>query len=774
MYFTKAKVAVDNCVLGLLRRTNLPGAVLAVLDLAQRCSLADPYISSMSRLLTLLLIPILCTCDLAKNNICEGEAAGADFRTWAHYGGDHGLNHFSSSTVIDTNNVGDLRPVWTYHTGDANPGASSQIQTNPIVLDGTLYGVSPAMKLFAIDAATGEHRWTFDPDDAALEQNGSEYKHAMINVRGITHWVGSDHTRLFFTAGSHTYAVDAATGRVITEFGDGGHIDLHDNLGRDVSNNFIVSTSPGMVYRDKLIMGTRVDETLPAAPGHVRAYNVRTGELEWIFHTLPQPGEPGFETWENPEAYKYTGGANVWSGFSLDEERGVVYCGTGSPSYDFYGANRPGTNLYANCILALNAETGERVWHYQTVHHDLWDKDHPTPPVLVTVTHDGERVDAVAQPTKNGDLFLLNRDTGEPLFPVEERPVPTEGAFAEEYVHPTQPRPTLPKPFSRQTLTVDDINPYMDADNQAMAREVFATSRYGDPYLPPGPKRVIFFPGMDGGAEWGGPAVDPRKGVMYINSNHLARFIEMVPNEQPIVGPETMVAAGERLYRTHCQSCHHYDRSGHGDYPSLVNIGERYDETAFTAIVHQGRRMMPAFGHLAPEQVEALATYVLELPDNAELPYAGEPEPAADAAPHLPYKLKGYTKFLSSNGMPAISPPWGTLTAVDLNSGEHLWNVPLGEYEHYKAAGIPATGTENYGGPAVTAGGLVFIAATSDRKFRAFHQRTGAVVWEVDLPAAGFATPSIYELDGRAFVVIACGGGKLGAGSGDAYVAYSF
>ncbi|OAV44768.1 pyrroloquinoline quinone-dependent dehydrogenase [Lewinella sp. 4G2] len=730
----------------------------------------------MHKLLSLpLLLLLLCTCagDKSGPNAEGVDTDWQDFTTWAHYGGDLGLNHYSSSTQISAANVDQLEVAWTYRTGDADTANASQIQCNPIVVDGVLYGSTPQMRLFAVDAATGKHHWTFDPDDDALDENGSVYKHIMINSRGLTHWKGDDQTRLFFTAGSLTYAIDAADGSVIKSFGTDGYIDLHKDLGRDVDENFVVSTSPGIVFEDLLIMGTRVDETLPAAPGHIRAYDVRTGELAWIFHTIPQPGEQGYETWDNPTAWEYTGGGNPWSGFSLDPERGVVYCGTGSSSYDFYGANRPGTNLFANCILALDARTGERKWHYQTVHHDLWDKDHPTPPMLVTVDHDGNQVDAVAQVTKNGDLFLLDRDSGEPLFPVEEVPVPTEGAFPEEYVHPTQPKPTLPKPFGRQELTPNDLNPYMsEADKEAALAE-FQASRYGHPYLPPGEQKIIFFPGMDGGAEWGGPAFDPETGLLYVNANNIARFLEMIPNTWEAPGPETWARAGHRIYNQHCLNCHGTDRAGTGNNPSLINIGDRYDTPTFSSLMRRGRRMMPAFGHLEEEEINALASFVLEQEKEGKRGFTIVPKSPEEDPTFLPYKLKGYTKFLASDGMPAISPPWGTLTAINLNTGEHAWQVPLGEYAHYKAAGYPATGTENYGGPVVTAGGLLFIAATSDGLIRAFDKASGEIVWEHELPASGFATPSVYELNGRQYIVIACGGGKLGTKASDAYVAFA-
>ncbi|MEM6770615.1 MAG: c-type cytochrome, partial [Bacteroidota bacterium] len=383
------------------------------------------------------------------------------------------------------------------------------------------------------------------------------------------------------------------------------------------------------------------------------------------------------------------------------------------------------------------------------------------------------RVDAVAQATKGGNLFVLDRETGQPLFPIEELPVPSTDGLPGEQVHPTQPKPTLPKPFSRQTLTREDYNPYLSPNHLDSVKAILNSYALGEPYIPPSLEPHLSFPGFDGGAEWGGPAFDPTTNLFYVNANNMANVFQMKQVVQGVAGPENWMAAGKRLYGTYCQTCHGANRiSQSNSIPSLVNIRDRYDTKSMGELIRNGRRMMPAFGQLAKEEVTALTTFVLDKERAGKKPFTLLPPQDKDQPHQVPYKLVGYNKFLAPDGKPAISPPWGTLTAIDLNSGEHRWQLPLGEYPEYKARGIPATGTENYGGPVVTAGGLLFIAATVDAKFHAFNKLTGKLLWEADLPAAGFATPSTYEIDGKQYVVIACGGGKLGTKAGDSYIAF--
>ncbi len=697
--------------------------------------------------------------------------ADKKYKTWEIYGGSKQGIRYSSLREIDSTNISHLQPAWTYHTGDS--GMMTQIQVNPIIINGVLYGVSPKLKLFALDAATGKEKWVFNPvDTTAGETKGRGY--FMMNVcRGVTFYAGAkDDQRLFFGASSNLYCIDANTGKPVQSFGDKGKIDLHNDLERDVKDLYIASTTPGIIYKDLLIVGTRVAEEAAAAPGHIRAYDVHTGKLRWIFHTIPKPGEVGYETWDDKEAYKHIGGANTWSGFTLDEEKGILFAPTGSASYDFYGGKRTGNNLFANCVLAIDAATGKRIWHFQTVHHDVWDRDLPTAPALVTITKEGKKIEAVAQPTKSGFIFLLDRKTGEPIYPVEERPVPAASELSGEKLSPTQPWPSFPKPFARQVLTEADLNRLVPDSSYQDIKKRLASYKTGFLFTPPSMQGTIIFPGFDGGAEWGGPAFDPETGIMYINANELPWILTIVETKEQTKLNETNLEAGKRLYDNTCMTCHGPKMEGAGNYPTLIGMNKKYNEDEFIQMVTAGRRMMPGFNQLGESEKKAIASYVLDLKTKQKEKFTA-PVQKEDPYHKMSYSSTGYNKFYTKEGYPAVAPPWGTINAVNLNTGELVWKSALGEYPELKAKGIPATGTENYGGPVVTAGGLLFIAASRDGKFRCFNKSTGQLLWETDLPAAGFATPAVYEVNGKQFVVIACGGGKLKTKSGDAYVAFA-
>ncbi|HVW60118.1 MAG TPA: PQQ-binding-like beta-propeller repeat protein [Puia sp.] len=710
-----------------------------------------------------LAIFLLVPCWMA----CHRQGDQTSFDKWEAAGGNSFVNKYSSLTAIDTSNVRQLQPVWTYHTGDMDTAAHSQIQCSPIIVNGVLYGTSPQLKLFALDAATGVEKWHFSPYDTILEDKAGHFE--INNNRGVTYWTdGKGDERIFYTAGAYLQAVDARSGKLVDSFGRNGKVDLHEGFGRDVHDLFVTSTSPPVVYKDILITGTRVSEAMDAAPGDIRAYDARTGRQAWSFHTIPHPGEQGYETWEDPNAWKFTGGANSWMGMSIDQQRGIVYVPVGSASMDFYGGKRKGANLYADCLLALDAATGKRLWHFQYIHHDTWDWDPSSAPVLLTVTHDGERIDAVAQTTKTGFVFLFNRETGKPLFPIVETKVDTATRLAGEKLWPTQPVPQLPKPFVRQSFTEKDINPYLTPEEYEDVRQRLAGYHTGM-FIPQSKEGTVIFPGFDGGAEWGGPAVDPATGILYVNANQMAWILKMLDVDSKPKPREDLGAAGKRLFMQHCMSCHGADRKGSGNYPSILNINKKLDEGRFISFINTGRRMMPAFAHLKSQEKDAIASYVLELKDKQRMPYVDELS-ARDSFRLVPYNISGYHKFLSKSGKPAISPPWGTLSAIDLNSGQLVWTKTLGVEPDLKD---PQTGTENYGGPIVTAGGVLFIGATKDGLFRAFNKRTGELLYQRELPAAGFATPATYMVNGRQYVVIACGGGKLGTHSGDSYAAFA-
>jgi quinoprotein glucose dehydrogenase len=681
------------------------------------------------------LLTVLATCSMPQAPIGD----------WRVTGGEPGNTRYSALVQINRGNVARLTAAWTYHTGDMPPDSRSEIQATPIVVDGVLYATTPALAAIALRADNGTLLWRFDPF-------AHRTRESHVN-RGVTYWSGGD-GRIFFAAGRRLYALDARTGIPIPTFGDSGSIDLGAGLSRDVTGAYLVATSPGVVYKDVLIWGTRVGEGEGSAPGDVRAYDARTGRIRWTFHTIPQPGEFGYDTWP-ADAWRTAGGANSWAGMTVDVERGVVYIPTGSATPDFYGGARVGANLFANSLIALDAQTGKRLWHFQTVHHDLWDRDLPAAPNLITVARDGRRVDAIAQITKSGFVFLFDRASGSPLFPVEERRVPASDLRGEQ-AWPTQPFPLKPAPFARQAITETDVN--------AAGLERFRTLRHNALFTPPSREGTVVLPGFDGGGEWGGAAVDPETGVLFVSASDVPWIAAMRESAQ--IPPQTTAPrAGAAVYAVACASCHGADKRGRERAPSLVGVGTRLSAEQLQQVIERGRGFMPSFANLPEEEKRAVITYLGgRLVDGAS---------EARAQAQAPYEFVGYERWRDSGGFPAIKPPWGTLSAIDLNSGEYRWRIPLGEFSALTAKGVPMTGTELYGGPIVTAGGIVFIAATQDAKFRAFDKTTGALLWEATLPAAGYATPSTFAVGGRQYVVIAAGGGKLGSQSGDAYVAYA-
>jgi len=669
---------------------------------------------------------------------------------WATYLGDSQSTQSSPADEINQSNVSQLKLAWSYDGQEAHPEDRSQIQCNPLVIDGVLYGTTATLKLIALDAATGKLIWEYDPYESQFDNFG------MGVNRGLMYYDGGMEKILFYGAGRYIIAIDPSTGSIITSFGYKGKIDLQAGIGKD-KNMMVLANTPGIIYKDLIIIGGRVSESTRAAPGHIRAFNVHTGQQEWIFHTIPKPGEAGHDTWPK-DAHQHIGGANVWTGMALDEERGIVYCPTGSAAYDFYGGDRHGSNLYANSILALDAITGEYIWHFQSVHHDMWDKDHPAPPNLFTLQKDGNEVPALAQITKNGTIFIFNRVTGEALYPIQEIPVP-ESQLIGEQAWSTQPVPEDFPPFSRTSLTEADLaNRNQEAKDYAQT--VWNTTRHeGGPFEPPSEQGTIIFPGFDGGGEWGGAAYDKEEGNLIINSNEMPWR-----NIMDEVKPASM---GESIYKVQCQSCHGKAFKGnqlYGNIPSLVNLSDRISLPVASLIISKGKGIMPSFSHLEEESIQAIYHYIngrdtTELQVNEEWPY--------------PYSMRGYEKLYAPDGYPIITPPWGQLTSINVAEAKVNWQIPLGEHDELSKKGMAMTGTENYGGPVVTSGGLIFIAATMDEKIRAFDKYSGELLWSYDLPAAGYATPATYVINGKQYVVIACGGGKLGTKSGDYWMAFS-
>ncbi|HVZ99037.1 MAG TPA: PQQ-binding-like beta-propeller repeat protein [Caulobacterales bacterium] len=682
-----------------------------------------------------------------------------EYRGWGAYGGGPEHIQYSSLDQINAGNVRGLGVAWTYDTGE-DPNAGTMHST-PLLADGVLYVAGPTGAVHALNPANGQRLWR---TETSTENSGNSYWRGA--PRGLMYWRASDASgarRIFTLTGRYIVAIDAATGAIDTRFGHEGRVDLHENLGRDPASMDAEMSSPGVIFKDLLIIGSRVGEQMPTAPGHIRAYDVRTGALRWIFHTIPYPGEAGYETWPR-DAWTYAGGANSWSGMSLDEQRGIVFLATGSAASDFYGADRPGDNLYANCVLALNAETGALVWRQQLVRHDLWDRDAPAPPILATLRHEGRRVDAVIQTTKSGHVWVFNRDTGASLFPIEEVAAPPS-MIPGEHAAPTQRVPTRPLPFMRQTFTADDLTDRTPAAHAAAVAAFSQLEPHGA-WAPPSLRGRIMWPGFDGGAEWGGGAFDPATGVLYVNANEVPWILRLVENR----GRGELRRASD-VYRAYCASCHGGDRGGSGEFPSLIGVGERRTRAEIVGQISGGGGRMPAFASaLRSDVITALADY-LASGRNGAIRAASIPPQPYDTR----FRNDGYPKFLDPDGYPASKPPWGTLTAINLNTGEQVWRRPLGQYPELVAQGLADTGSENYGGPVVTAGGLVFIAATlHDRKIRAFDKATGELLWEHELPAAGVATPAVYEAEGREFVVIAAGGPRAqGMRRGATYIAFA-
>jgi quinoprotein glucose dehydrogenase len=669
---------------------------------------------------------------------------------WTAYGGDAGGDRYAEIDQITPGNVGSLQEVWRFTTEDGG------LQGTPLVIGGVLYAPTPEQGVIALDAAKGTLKWRYMPTDAVFQP-----------IRGVSWWQDGSERRLFASHGNMLSALDPDTGKPIVSFGREGNVDLREGLADQPQTVSANMTTPGSIYDDMIIVGFRTSESHPAARGMVRAYDVRTGKLRWSFNLIPKPGETGSETWPGA-ALVDAGGGNNWAGMVIDRERGIVFVPTGSSVDDFYGADRHGQNLFSDSLVALDAKTGKRLWHFQTVHHDIWDRDLPTPPVLLTVTRDGRKIDAVAQGSKQGYLFLFERQTGKPLFEIEERPVPVSDVPGEQS-WPTQPFPMKPAPVARQSLTADMLTT-RTPEAARFAKEQFSRMVNKGPFTPlTVGRQTLVFPGFNGGMEWGGSAVDRRSGVLFVNSSDVAWT----------GGLETassggVQAKGEQMYRQNCAGCHGIDLKGSPpEFPSLQGVLSRKSEVELVNTVLRGRGRMPGFPQFGGPDLGLLFGYLGASVQGGEQKSEATVKTAPRKAPA--YIFTGYRKFLDPEGYPAIAPPWGTLSAIDMNTGEFRWRVPLGYYPELAQKGLEDTGTENYGGPIVTSSGLLFIGSTIyDRKLRAFDAKTGKTLWIGDLPFAGTATPATYMVAGRQYVVIATSGARDPKGpQGAAYVAFA-
>lgn len=679
----------------------------------------------------------------AKAAVCQdGEKA---FDNWPSIGGTAGNSHYSALSQINRSNVHSLREVWRYDTGQ-----SGGLETTPIVIDGVLYACTPTQQVIALDAATGKLLWKFDSDIKGTQP-----------VRGLTYWTDGKEKRIFAGIMNFVYALNAGSGAPISSFGKNGRIDLREHLGRPPKSQSISLTSPGVIYRNLLIVGGRHPESPPSPPGDVRAYDVRTGALRWSFHTIPHPGEFGYNTWPG-DAWKSAGAANNWAGMAVDRKRGIVYVPTGSAVPDFYGATRHGDNLFADTLLALDAATGKRIWHFQGVHHDLWDRDFPAPPILLQVASDGHAEPAIAQTTKQGYLFLFDRVSGKPLFPVENRSYPPSDTPGEAASR-TQPYPLHPEPFALQSVSEDTLTSRTPAAH-AWAVKRLREIRHEGQFVPLSVgKDTLVAPSFEGGAEWGGPAVDPASNVLYINANNYASIGALAVSKGG--------SPGRRTYLNRCAACHGQDRGGTAVAVPLLAIGRKLTPEQIAATIHSGKGRMPAM----PVDGDELTNLLTYLATDKEAG-AGKTATGSGHDRITQYTMTGYRRFVDPDGYPATAPPWGTLNALDMKTGAYLWRIPLGQYPELVAQGTADTGSENYGGPVVTAGGLLFIAATNfDHKIRAFDKTTGKLLWEWTLPFAGNATPAVYAVHGKQFVVIAAGGSGMNPRGplGGVYVAFA-
>jgi len=674
--------------------------------------------------------------------------SAAPYTTWREYGGAPDDAQYSALKQIDRSNVTQLQQVWFYPAG--NNGF--RFGSNPIIIGDVMYVIGKDNSIAALDAATGKQLWLHPTTKGFNFSN-----------RGLMYWESKDRSdrRVLYTADNKLWAVNARTGECIDSFGDHGSVDLRVGLGRDPKTvRQIASSTPGRIFDNLVLLGSATGEEYESPPGDLRAYDVRTGKMVWTFHTVPHPGEYGYDTWP-PDAWKYAGGTNTWGEFSIDAKRGIAYFPTGSPTYDFYGADRNGADLFSDCILALDAHTGKLLWHFQTTHHDLWDYDLEAGPKLLTIKHDGQNVDVVAQAGKNGFLYVLNRVTGKPIWPIVERPVP-KSDMPNQIAWPTQPIPTVIPPFGRQKFTADEVDPYItDAKEREAIRKLVADARNQGIYTPVDTTPTVEMPGNNGGANWGSAAIDPAKGLLFVLSKAAPSMIQLAakPPRRNMSGPPEN--QGEALYIRNCEVCHGAKMQGQPPaIPALVNLKDDQVDHLVRAAVSGGMAPMPAISDLSSTDIGDLIAYIRH-PEKANIPartlaiLRAPPTTSPKLAPVGTRYWTGYGYMNSAEGLPAIDPPWSRLTAYDLNTGEIIWQIPFGTVDGLAAKGVTNTGSFwPRGGVAVTAGGLIFGGSKSDETLRAYDEMTGKVIWHVKLPVGPEGIPAVYEVAGREYVVM--------------------
>lgn len=752
------------------------------------------------------------------------------FSSWQVVGGDAGVTHYSNLTEINTENVSQLQVAWEFSTGDVLADnneywGGSTIQSNPIIVEGILYSTTPTLHVIALNAATGEQIWRFDPWDG---EQGGGYN------RGVAYWENGEDKRIYYTVKNELLCIDAKSGELVSSFGKNGRSSMAEGLiPEHEARGGVISPAAPVIFDDLIIIGGMGEWRVP---GNVSAYDALTGERKWIFHNIPFPGETGFETWGDTTYYRDGFGANSWGGLSVDEENAMIFFSTGQAKPDLHRPNSEGDHLFGNCIVAVDANTGEYKWHFQELHHDLWDLDLPCAPMLIDLELNGELIPAVAQLSKTGNTYLFHRVTGEIFTRYREKKVPPSRLIG-EHAAPTQPWVYWPKPFSYQFVTEFDYS------NISPEAETYSKMRLANAdigwMIPPSTRGNIYY-GVHGGAEWPGGAFDPELQYLYINSNQTPWYIKMRRVDQDHSGAE--------LYSAHeCSSCHGWNRGGVADWPALTDLNQRFESVSSVEnrirariavdkdypklsdgeirqlseflmdsipqqrnhpgaliyangkciechggnrkgksdgtipslvdleyrisdleevkkVIKNGKNLMPSNEGYTDEELTLLAQFLMNIP-------AAGGNVVMDAPT---YQTDRFERFLDQEGYPATRPPWGTMNAIDLRTGEIAWKMALGEYQELLDRGLPPTGTENFGGPVVTKGGLVFVAATMDEKIRAFDKRTGEILWEYKLPAGGYTTPSTYIIDGKQYMVIPCGGGgKPGTKSGDTFVAFA-